>query len=66
MSILIIIVIVAVLILVAVIGMAILGRRKKPRCACFEFVGDNPNCPIADHRIAVRAGSRPATNRGRI
>lgn len=65
MSILIIIVVV-VLILAAMIGMTVLGRRKKPRCACLEFIGDNPNCPIADHRIAMHADSRPTANRGRI
>ncbi len=64
-----IIVVVAVLVLAAVVGMAIVWwQRKKrmPQCACFELIGDNPNCPIADHRIQCMSNNGSVANRGRI
>ena len=45
----------AVLLLAVLTGMAAIRRKRKPKCACFELIGDNANCPIADHRDMARA-----------
>ncbi len=47
-----IIIIVVALVLAGVVTVATAARARKPKCACFEFIGDNPYCPIQEHRNA--------------
>ncbi len=63
-----IVIVAAALFLAAAVGVAIVWwRRKKiPRCACFELIGDNPDCPIADHHITAHVHNGSAENRGRV
>lgn len=50
---------IVVIAIVLVAGFLDMIRDDRPRvfrsCACFEYPGDNSNCPIAEHRHLYRA-----------
>ncbi len=42
------------------------GRGDRVRCACYEYVGDNPNCPVTKHRSMAREYERKWRQTGAI
>ena len=61
-----IIIIVISLVLAGVVTVATAARKEKKQCACYEFVGDNPNCLVREHRNMARAYERIRRRSGLI
>ena len=26
-------------------------KKVEPKCTCYEYIGDNPKCPVPEHKI---------------
>ncbi len=54
------IVVIGASIVIVLVGLvsALLTLRPKRQCACFQYQGDNRDCPIRDHRNIARSVER--------